>query len=440
MHSVPLRIASYAFAGVFLTVVLAWAAALWLPIPAGSEGERPPLQRIDALLAGEHLTHHRAGFARAEWQVFTPAGGWKQEARLARYGFPFLALEWQHVFDLEDDAEVKLGLLDGGLTFERVWRPYIPYRSAFRSTVPLRPVWIGFVLNVGLWAMAAWALCRGGRALMWRWTGRSARDAIWRTMIRTAMAVPPALVVTVLVALACAIWSPLKSKTVLQPPSPGELIGDTWAFDDWRAPVGVNMDEHLLHTGVGVRVDTLDVTRFALNCIVPGPVINIGSDTSAGGAIAPTAVVPPTPAAPRSIARMRVGWPFSALECRPERLPPAGAIGLPAAPALTSRDIWQEGLTPPFQTAPLTASVPRRLPLRPVWHGLLANVVLFSLLISAAFATAGRGVRARRRHRNLCERCGYDVHGLATCPECGRATGGRQCAGGCASSSASSSA
>ncbi|MEO1279134.1 MAG: hypothetical protein AAFV77_09275 [Planctomycetota bacterium] len=60
--------------------------------------------------------------------------------------------------------------------------------------------------------------------------------------------------------------------------------------------------------------------------------------------------------------------------------------------------------------------------MRPVWSGLLANT-LFYTTITLALLIGLRLIRTRRRrNRNLCVACGYqlgeDIH---TCPECGLA-------------------
>lgn len=68
----------------------------------------------------------------------------------------------------------------------------------------------------------------------------------------------------------------------------------------------------------------------------------------------------------------------------------------------------------------LNRMYPVMLPCRPLWRGLAIN--------TAAFAAGWWGLlmiprllRAdSRRRRGVCVRCGYDLAGLAKCPECGR--------------------
>lgn len=57
------------------------------------------------------------------------------------------------------------------------------------------------------------------------------------------------------------------------------------------------------------------------------------------------------------------------------------------------------------------------------WQGLILNPllvggVLWLLVVGVPWAWSA--VRAHRRlRRGLCTRCGYDMRGLALCPECG---------------------
>ncbi|MGP1346558.1 MAG: hypothetical protein ACTS3F_07820 [Phycisphaerales bacterium] len=72
-------------------------------------------------------------------------------------------------------------------------------------------------------------------------------------------------------------------------------------------------------------------------------------------------------------------------------------------------------------------TLPNRLPLTPIWPGLLANTAIYTAAIWA-FCWALAAVR-RRIHRwrhpnaNPCKNCRYDLTGLDTdhCPECGQA-------------------
>jgi hypothetical protein len=70
---------------------------------------------------------------------------------------------------------------------------------------------------------------------------------------------------------------------------------------------------------------------------------------------------------------------------------------------------------------PATMFGDRVIPLQPLWAGLVGNTLLYGGAIFA-IVTAVSAPRAAYRHRRgLCARCGYDLAGLATCPECGEA-------------------
>ncbi len=63
------------------------------------------------------------------------------------------------------------------------------------------------------------------------------------------------------------------------------------------------------------------------------------------------------------------------------------------------------------------------LPYLPYWPGLLADTLFYALLFAALHQLTAYARRTRRRRRNRCTACGYDLQGLnsPTCPECGRA-------------------
>jgi hypothetical protein len=61
----------------------------------------------------------------------------------------------------------------------------------------------------------------------------------------------------------------------------------------------------------------------------------------------------------------------------------------------------------------------RRIPLAPMWGGLVGNTLIFGMLIYF-FVAISRGIRCRvRQKRGLCLACGYAVENLERCPECG---------------------
>ena len=101
--------------------------------------------------------------------------------------------------------------------------------------------------------------------------------------------------------------------------------------------------------------------------------------------------------------------------------------------ALVSRASFDQG-TKRWTTAgwglPSTQAspVPKLLPMEVFWPGFLACSALYSLPISGP-VLAKVLVRARRRRRGWCIRCGYDLSGSpAGCPECGSGREGQNSA------------
>lgn len=122
------------------------------------------------------------------------------------------------------------------------------------------------------------------------------------------------------------------------------------------------------------------------------------------------------------------GWPFVALWY--EEAADVNAGGTPFAP--------QTGPAIPIGfvdrvTATHTVRVPRFLPVRPIWGGLLLNTLIFAiawaLLLVAMFVGGSRLRRRWRLKRGRCPACRYDLSGTQheACPECGIAIRPRDC-------------
>lgn len=63
-----------------------------------------------------------------------------------------------------------------------------------------------------------------------------------------------------------------------------------------------------------------------------------------------------------------------------------------------------------------------RLPVRPIWSGLMADTALSSAAWAGVLASSGALLRFQRRRRGVCEHCGYDLRRQRDrgCPECGK--------------------
>ncbi|UYV11518.1 MAG: hypothetical protein NCW75_09415 [Phycisphaera sp.] len=104
----------------------------------------------------------------------------------------------------------------------------------------------------------------------------------------------------------------------------------------------------------------------------------------------------------QSIVSTSAGWPWLAAQGR-------GVMdGTPSR-------VWREGI-PTVAIGPVAF----KLPLRPIWPGLLANTLFYAALTLSLMA-GWRWLRTRRRRvRGRCVACGYELgEGVRVCPECG---------------------
>lgn len=109
------------------------------------------------------------------------------------------------------------------------------------------------------------------------------------------------------------------------------------------------------------------------------------------------------------------GWPMRSL--RTSRTNEVGAaLSIRMLPPPGDHSL-AEGirLPPSLARSPFVA----HLPLMPVWPGFAINTLLYAAVAAALLAGPGKLRRALRRRRGQCTRCGYDLAGLAQCPECG---------------------
>lgn len=109
------------------------------------------------------------------------------------------------------------------------------------------------------------------------------------------------------------------------------------------------------------------------------------------------------------------GWPAPML-CGEVELDRWGAI-------TPTDDFIPTGAAAAAGAMPIYGYQLRGVPLRPIWHGVLVNSIVFALLAWAVIAAAFWARRAWRARHNICVRCTYDLRGgpHAVCPECGTA-------------------
>ncbi len=120
------------------------------------------------------------------------------------------------------------------------------------------------------------------------------------------------------------------------------------------------------------------------------------------------------------------GWPFRAFRCTNHDditvLIGNSSMGVNRNGAKPVPDGW---LLSPFSPRSSKPAAWRAIPLRPMWFGLFADVIILGGVWLALIygLTAWRAVQ--RRAHGRCPWCGYDLRSSGTahgrCPECGRA-------------------
>ncbi len=108
------------------------------------------------------------------------------------------------------------------------------------------------------------------------------------------------------------------------------------------------------------------------------------------------------------------GWPFASLwGYHDAAMSPSPALGVFAAPR------WMYSGADDLHWT-------RMIPTKPLWIGLVANSLCYSLALLVLTSSPLAMRRESRIRRGLCPRCTYDLGGTdhASCPECGAAIPG----------------
>lgn len=113
------------------------------------------------------------------------------------------------------------------------------------------------------------------------------------------------------------------------------------------------------------------------------------------------------------------GWPMRSLEIQwPHAQPMLVSIWLFERPTEAG---LRTGL--PVPTSITRSSERTHIPLMPVWPGFVINSLVYAALAGSAVFGPGVVRRSARRRSGRCVMCGYEVVGLARCPECGEHAG-----------------
>lgn len=115
------------------------------------------------------------------------------------------------------------------------------------------------------------------------------------------------------------------------------------------------------------------------------------------------------------------GWPRPALWVELRRDPVSAFPRLEAVGGIRTPWNWSGGSLEPVV-------LPKTLPWRPVWSGLLINTVLFAAIMWLIGRALIGGRHLIRRRRGLCPKCAYPMGESSICPECGRPRPRRQAA------------
>ncbi len=106
------------------------------------------------------------------------------------------------------------------------------------------------------------------------------------------------------------------------------------------------------------------------------------------------------------------GWPCLALSC---------GFTYDEQKHTVAKNV-QGGIRLPLHTrADLQVGLPRALPLRPIWIGLVVDAAVYATSLGMLMCLFSYLRRRVRSWRGFCGACGYDLRGdlLSGCPECG---------------------
>lgn len=116
-----------------------------------------------------------------------------------------------------------------------------------------------------------------------------------------------------------------------------------------------------------------------------------------------------------NLTRYRFGFPWRAMYW--DDLSTGSSINIPAVFAYHQKMYQRAGLSRGIGVSFISPG--RRLPIVPVWPGLIADILFWSVVWFIPGVIWRTLCAARRKRRGLCLVCGYSIEDLEVCPECG---------------------
>ena len=161
----------------------------------------------------------------------------------------------------------------------------------------------------------------------------------------------------------------------------------------------------------------IDVTSFTGQYqFAPRPELTLDEATQLipnwAYAIEPDEVIPPSADRHESLAR---GWPWVTM-CY-DRTLGMKIISTNGRVVVSWTKVQEISWGYELSSVDWPSGMPRVIPLRPAWWGLIINTVFYAILIWVAFCSK----RQLRRYRGRCTACGYELRHRYEdgCPECG---------------------
>ena len=360
----------------------------------------------------EIISTNSGGFIGQDW----PAA--EERTKLAdysvverRYGLPWRSMvyytaqsevfrRWSHSSERDSRSWIvnvplrhreSFGSFAGGMELPDWVAGRLPGR-----TVPLRPVWSGFLYSTLVYSMAIWASVGAWRFLHERERqGRAPSQwlngvMVWRVAVCLGLGCASTVVAT---------WASVLLGRPL--PSVSRSITTQYGSDD--------IDFEFMGW-FGYSSSSWE-DRFA--SFNPSAYSKRGTGPS-GKVFYETRIVP------QELSRdYQYGFPFRAMTI----VSGDGSSGLPWDDAeLKAGKVAADGGidVPPWLPARFQD---RKLPLRPMWPGFLYSTLMYGAFAWVLLFMPGVMRKRLRARRGLCLECAYPLGDFAICPECGKPTG-----------------